>query len=176
MATIQLCKPAQVSCDQTKNLKTGQNNEKKLHFHFWQKHGNEKKNEQATNKHQNDVGHPNYKHVTFEHKNEHGQAANKPCHDVGHPTQGNTEVKVVHGQAQGQAANNKQHHEVTTSNPRSHKLRQCFGHGAAGLADSDVDEETETIVIERKIKERVVISHVKKCHDHKEGSKHLDRC
>ncbi|KAL2944290.1 Serine/threonine-protein kinase ATG1 [Bienertia sinuspersici] len=158
MATIQPCKPVQVDPshkDQTKHQKIAPSNEKKHHFFFWQKHGNdeqkiEHKNEKKTenpinNKHQhqqNVVGHPNN-----EHKN--GQVSNT----------------------------NKQRNEVSVTQPRGqHKLRQCFGHGA-GLAGSDT-EETETIVIERKIKERVVISHARKPHDHKDGdhNKHLERC
>ncbi|KNA02655.1 hypothetical protein SOVF_216650 [Spinacia oleracea] len=132
MGTMQMCKPGQVNCDETKHSK-------KHHFHFWQKQlqGNE---QQAIKKQQADIGQPNKQYGTNnEHKN----------------------------------GGNKQHHEAVIIQPRGQKLRQCFGHGG-GLAGSDIDEETETIVIERRIKERIVISHAKKTHDHKEGVKHLD--
>ncbi|XP_057531200.1 uncharacterized protein LOC130809434 [Amaranthus tricolor] len=134
MATLQMCKHAQL--DQNKHQNVAQNNEKKHHLHFWQKPGNEHKNDHAIKKHQPNVGHHNKQ--GHEYKN-------------GHAT----------------------YHDHV-SHPRGHKLRQCFGHGSQIASDV---EESETIVIERKIEERVVINHVKKSHQHKEGAnKHLKRC
>ncbi|KMS97993.1 hypothetical protein BVRB_4g096750 [Beta vulgaris subsp. vulgaris] len=174
---MQICKPVHYdkACrhiDQTKqHQKIGQNNDKKHHVHFW----HEQKNEQPqANKHQpHVVAHP--KHGQYEHKNGHNghvQATNKHRHDAPQAQSHKLPGHNGHGQA-----TNKHRHDAPHA--RSHKLRQCFGHG--DRVASDVDE-SETIVIERKIEERVVISHVKKCHGHKEGAKykegvkHLDRC
>ncbi|KAK9688911.1 hypothetical protein RND81_09G021100 [Saponaria officinalis] len=59
-----------------------------------------------------------------------------------------------------------------------HRLTNWLGQGVQRrhYSENKTEDEMETIVINRKIKERVVITHAKKSTEHKDGEKHYTRC